>query len=78
MRNPTYATSTGRSRRSGLSSSAAIRIDRGLRALHGGKLLCLVEGSRAGNLELDGCFGKSPEKIFVRHARAQQARENPD
>ena len=49
-----------------------------LRALRGGKLFCEGEGVRARHLELDGGFGESPEEIRVRHARAENARKNPD
>ena len=49
-----------------------------LRALRGGKLLGLFEGIRARNFEIDGSFGEGLEEIFVRHARAEQAGENPD
>ncbi len=49
-----------------------------LRSLGLGELFCLFEGGRARNLEVNRRFGEGLEKIFIRHARAQQACDDPD
>ena len=38
----------------------------------------LFQRGRAGNFEVNGGFGERPEEILVRHARAEEAGENPD
>ncbi len=49
-----------------------------MRALCDCELSRLFERGRAGNLEFDGSFREGLEEILIRHARANEARENPD
>ena len=49
-----------------------------LRALRGRKLFGNCESVRAGDFEFDGSLGESSKEIGVRHARAENARENPE
>ena len=49
-----------------------------MRALRRRKLFCNGESVRARDFEFDGSLGESSKEIGVRHARAENARENPE